>query len=141
MSKVNDHKENILFICTHNSARSQMAEGIINSLFSDKYEAYSAGTQPTKINPYTIRVLLEIGIDISKHRAKDISEFKNKNFRYVVTVCDRARETCPFFPNGEIFLHSSFLDPSEAKGTDQERLSVFRSVRDSIREWIQSNFG
>jgi arsenate reductase len=118
-----------------------MAEGIINYLFGDKYEAYSAGTQASKINPYTIRVLLEIGIDISTYRAKDISEFKNKNFKYVVTVCDHARETCPFFPKGEVFLHSSFMDPSQAEGTEQEKLAIFRSVRDSIKEWIQNNFG
>lgn len=134
-------KERVLFICTHNSARSQMAEGILNTYFGDKYEAYSAGTQPTKINPFTVRILLEIGIDISKNRVKDISEFKDKNFKYVVTVCDSAKETCPFFPNGEIFFHSSFTDPSQTEGIEQEILFAFRSVRDSIREWIQKNFG
>ena len=141
MSKNNIHKERILFICTHNSARSQIAEGILTSFYGDKYEAYSAGTQATRVNPLAIKVLAEIDIDISAYRAKDISEFKEQKFKYVVTVCDHARETCPFFPNGKVFLHSSFIDPSQATGTEQEILSVFRSVRESIREWIQNYFG
>ena len=90
-------KKKVLFICTHNSARSQMAEGILRTLYGDRYEAYSAGTQPTKVNPYAIKVMSEIGIDISNHRSKSAEEFRGKEFDYVVTVCDNVKEACPFF--------------------------------------------
>ena len=130
----------VLFICTHNSARSQMAEGFLNTLYGDKYEAYSAGIEPAKINPYAIRVMAEIGIDISKKRSKSIEKFRGKNFDYVVTVCDHAKEACPFFP-GEKILHRGFEDPSEFKGARDEILAKVRRVRDEIKDWIEKTFG
>ena len=130
-------KKTILFICTHNSARSQMAEGIVNYFYSEYFEAKSAGTIPTKVNPYAQAVMKELGIDLSHHRSKPIEEFKGQVFDIVVTVCDSARETCPFFP-GKMILHKSFEDPSRATGTDYEILDVFRRIRDEIKDWIEN---
>ena len=137
----NKKKQKVLFICTHNSARSQMAEGLLRALYGDQYDVYSAGTQPTKVNPYAVKVMSEIGIDISNHRSKNVREFFGMKFDYVVTVCDHARETCPFFPGGKKYLHKGFLDPSNFKGTDEEKLRMFRRVRDEIRDWIIKTFG
>ena len=134
-------KKKVLFICTHNSARSQMAEGILRTLYGDRYEAYSAGTQPTKVNPYAIKVMSEIGIDISNHRSKSAEEFRGKEFDYVVTVCDNAKEACPFFPGGKTYLHKGFKDPSEFKGNENEIVAEFRRVRDEIKRWIEETFG
>ncbi len=128
-------KKEVLFICTHNSARSQMAEGLVNALYSDRFRAYSAGTEKTKVNPLAIEVMKEIGIDISHHTSKTVEVFRDRLFDIVVTVCDNARETCPFFP-GKKVIHRSFEDPSSAMGTREERLQVFRRVRDEIKEWI-----
>ena len=133
-------KKKVLFICTHNSARSQMAEGLINALYGDKYEAYSAGTEPTEVNPYAIKAMAELGIDISKQRSKSIKEFRGKTFEYVATVCDHAKEACPFFP-GEKILHKGFEDPSEFKGAGAEILAKIRRVRDEIKDWIEKAFG
>jgi arsenate reductase len=132
-------KKNVLFICTHNSARSQMAEGLLNTLYGDRYEAKSAGVTPTKINPYAVKAMAEIGIDISKNRSKSIEEFHGENFNYVVTVCDNARETCPFFP-GEKIIHKAFEDPFQFKGSEEEILKGVRRVREEIREWIKKAF-
>ena len=129
----------ILFICTHNSARSQMAEGLMRELYGDHYDAYSAGTDLTNVNPNAIRVMKEIGVDISHQRSKSISEFKDWKFDYVITVCDQARETCPFFPDG-VFIHTSFKDPSLIDGSENEILNSFREVRDEIRNWIEKVF-
>jgi len=118
-----------------------MAEGFLNALYGNRYEAYSAGVEPTRINPYAIKVMAEIGIDISTHRSKSIEEFRGKNFAYVVTVCDHAKEACPFFPEGEEFLHKGFRDPSEFCGTEDEILVKVRRVRDEIRNWIEKTFG
>jgi len=134
-------KKKVLFICTHNSARSQMAEGILRTLYGDRYEAYSAGTQPTKVNPYAIKVMSEIGIDISNHRSKSAEEFRGKEFDYVVTVCDNAKEACPFFPGGKTYLHKGFKDPSEFKGNENEIVAEFQRVRDEIKRWIEETFG
>lgn len=134
-------KKKVLFICTHNSARSQMAEGILRTLYGDRYEAYSAGTQPTKVNPYAIKVMSEIGIDISNHRSKSAEEFRGKEFDYVVTVCDNAKEACPFFPGGKTYLHKGFKDPSEFKGNENEIIAEFQRVRDEIKRWIEETFG
>ena len=116
-----------------------MAEGFLNALYGDKYEAYSAGIKPTKVNPYAIRVMAEIGVDISTHRSKSIKEFHGKNFDYVVTVCDHAKEVCPFFP-GEKVLHHSFPDPSTFKGSEDKILEEVRQVRDEIKKWIKRTF-
>ena len=133
-------KEKVLFICTHNSARSQMAEGFLNALYGDRYEGSSAGIEPARVNPYAIKVMAEIGIDISKYRSKSIEDFRGKNFDYVVTVCDHAKEVCPFFP-GEKILHRSFEDPSEFKGNEDEILEEVRRVRDEIKDWIEKTLG
>ena len=132
-------KKKVLFLCTHNSARSQMAEGFLNTLYGDRYEAHSAGITPTRINPHVVKAMAEIGIDISKNRSKSIEEFRGENFNYVVTVCDSARETCPFFP-GEKIIHKAFEDPSEFKGSEEEILKEVRQVRDRIKEWIKTAF-
>lgn len=132
-------KKKVLFICTHNSARSQMAEGFLNALKGDRYEAYSAGIEPRKINPFAVKAMAEVGIDISTQRSKSIEEFRGENFDYVVTVCDQAKAACPFFP-GEIILHKDFEDPSEFKGTEDEILDKIRHVRDEIKDWIEETF-
>jgi len=133
-------KKTVLFICTHNSARSQMAEGFLNALLGDRYEGYSAGIEPAKVNPYAIKAMAEVGIDMSKHRSKSIEEFRGKNFDYVVTVCESAREACPFFP-GEVLLHKDFRDPSEFRGTEDEIMREVREVREEIRDWLLKTFG
>ncbi len=128
----------VLFICTHNSARSQMAEAFVNH-FSKEWKAESAGTEPSGINPQAIRVMEELGISMEGHRSKSIEEFRGRDFDLVVTVCDHAKETCPFFP-GKKHIHKGFQDPSEAEGTEEEILAVFRRVRDEIRRWIMEEF-
>lgn len=117
-----------------------MAEGFIKVLYSDKYKAYSAGTTPSSVNPYAIRVMKEIGIDISNQRSKSINEFRGEIFDYVVTVCDNARETCPFFP-GKKVIHKGFQDPASVEGREEEKIAIFRKVRDEIKHWIIETFG
>ena len=116
-----------------------MAEGILNVLHGDGYEGYSAGVTPTKVNPYVVKSMAEIGIDISRNRSKSIEEFRGENFNYVVTVCDSAREACPFFP-GETIIHKSFEDPSQFSGSEEEILKAVRLVREEIKEWIKNTF-
>jgi len=132
-------KQRVLFICTHNSVRSQMAEGFLNACYGDRYEGFSAGIEPKRINEYAIKVMREVGIDISSHTSKSIEKFRGMHFDYVVTVCDHAREVCPFFP-GDTILHKSFEDPSNFKGTPNEILDRTRGVRDEIKEWIRETF-
>jgi arsenate reductase len=129
----------VLFLCTHNSARSQMAEALLNALYGNKYRAYSAGVTPTKVNPYVVKAMAEVGIGISRNRSKSIEEFRGENFNYVVTVCDSARETCPFFP-GEKVLHQSFDDPNQMEGSEKEIMKGVRQVREEIKEWIKKTF-
>ena len=129
----------VLFICTHSSARSHMAEAFLNALCGDNYQAESAGVTPTGINPYVVNVMAEVGIDLSTHRSKSIMEFQGKTFDYVVTVCNSAREVCPFFP-GEKEIHKSFPDPSAFDGTDEEILVKVRNVRDEIKAWVENTF-
>jgi arsenate reductase len=131
--------KSVLFICTNNSARSQMAEAFLNKLCGDKYEAKSAGVTPTQINPYVAKVMAEMGIDLSTHRSKSIMEFEGKTFDYVVTVCDPARENCPFFP-GKIEMDKSFPDPAAFTGTEEEILPKVRVVRDEIKNWVENTF-
>lgn len=133
-------KEKVLFLCTHNSARSQMAEGLLRKMYGKYYDVYSAGISPSGIIPYTIKVMEEIGIDISHQRSKSILDFKGKKFDYIVTVCDKAKELCPFFPNGKHYLHKSFQDPVKNINNEQEALEVFRKVRDEIKKWIEKEF-
>ena len=132
-------KKKVLFLCTHNSARSQMAEAFLNALYGNRYESQSAGITPTKVNPYVIKAMAEVGIDISGNRSKSIEEFRGENFNYVVTVCDNARETCPFFP-GEKIVHKSFEDPAGFEGSENEKLEKVRHVRDQIKEWVTTTF-
>jgi arsenate reductase len=132
-------KKTVLFLCTHNSARSQMAEALLNTLHGDKYEAQSAGITPTRINPYVVKAMAEIEIDLSKNRSKSIEEFRGENFNYVVTVCDSAKEACPFFP-GEKVIHKAFEDPSQFKGSEEEIMNGVRRVREEIREWLEKTF-
>lgn len=131
----------VLFVCTHNSARSQMAEGLLRAFYGDKFEAYSAGTNPAGVNPYAIKVMKEIGVDISKHRAKSLDEFKGIKFDYVVTLCNGAKESCPFYPNATHQVHKEFKDPSEVIGSREDILSAFREVRNEIKKWIDETFG
>ncbi len=136
----NTMKEKVLFICTHNSARSQMAEGLMNALLGDQYEAFSAGTEPSHVNPFAIESLKEIDIDISTNRSQNIHEFKGLEFDYVITVCDNAKESCPVFPGGCKYIHKGFVDPSRSKGGDGQVLMNFNVVRDEIRDWILKRF-
>jgi len=129
-------KKKILFVCTHNSARSQMAEGLVNALHSDRYEAFSAGTKPATVNPYAVQVMGEIGIDISGHTAKGEEMFLDMDLDYVVTVCDNANETCPYFPGGRERIHRGFRDPASEEGPPTQKLEAFRRARDEIRNWI-----
>ena len=130
-------KKSILFICVHNSARSQMAEGLVNALCADRWEAVSGGTQATRVHPSAIKAMAEIGIDISGHRSKSIDEFAGRRFDYVVMVCDEKQTDCPFFPGGKEYIHKAFDDPAACTGTGEEILSCFRKTRDEIRRWIE----
>jgi arsenate reductase len=116
-----------------------MAEGLLNALYSDRYNAYSAGVTPADVNPYAIRVMAELGIDISTNRSKSIDEFRGRTFDYVVTVCDHAKEVCPFFP-GKSILHQSFTNPADFSGNDETILSGMRQVREEIKHWIEQTF-
>lgn len=127
----------VLFLCTHNSARSQMAEGLLRHLAGDRFEAHSGGTEATRVRPLAVRAMDEVGVDISGQESKTLDRYLEEPFDYVITVCDDANEACPFFPGAKNRLHWSLEDPSRAEGSEQERLEVFRSVRDRIRERIE----
>ncbi len=129
----------VLFICTHNSARSQMAEGLVNGLYSHALTAKSAGTKPSQVHPLAIEVMAELDIDISDHRSKGLIEFKGQEFDNVVMVCSDAAETCPFFPGGKEQIHHSFNDPSGIVGTEHDKLIAFRKSRNEINKWIIDN--
>ena len=135
------NKKTVLFICTQNSARSQMAEGLLRSMFGDRFEVFSAGTNPFKVNPFAIAAMKNAGIDISSHRSKSIDEFIDQDMDYAITVCDSAKETCPYFPNAKVSLHHSFSDPAAATGNEEEILAEFQRVRDEIRIWLVKQFG
>lgn len=134
-------RQTVLFVCTHNSARSQMAEGILNHFFGDRYQAFSAGTEKTHLQPLAIEAMKRIRIDISHHKSKTVDHFTGREFDIMVTVCDRAKETCPFIPTRKDRLHWSLEDPSESTGSEEERLVVFEQVRDEIKERIIDYFG
>ena len=129
-------KTRVLFLCTHNSARSQMAEGLLRHLAGDRFEVMSAGTESTFVRPEAIEAMSELGADISGQRSKTLERYLGEPFDYVVTVCDDANEACPVFPGAEHRLHWSFQDPSRAEGSEEERLEVFRKVREEIRARI-----
>jgi arsenate reductase (thioredoxin) len=125
-------RQRVLILCTGNSARSQMAEGLLRNIAGDRFEVASAGIAPTQVRPEAITAMRELGIDISQHRSKSVDEFANQEFDYVITVCDNANEQCPVFPGKTKRIHWSFEDPAAAKGDEQSRLAVFRRVRDEI---------
>jgi arsenate reductase len=130
----------VLFLCTHNSARSQMAEGFLRALAPDRVEAASAGTEATRVHPLAIRVMDEVGIDLRSHTSKTLEPFVREPWDYVITVCDNASERCPLFSGRATRIHWSFEDPSTAAGPEEERVAVFRRVRDAIaarlRAWL-----
>ena len=130
-------RRRVLLLCTGNSCRSQMAEGWLRHLAGDRFEVFSAGTQPAGLNPGAVDAMREAGVDISPHRSKHLNEFSGVRFDYVVTVCDRAKETCPIFPGARTVLHWSFDDPAHATGSADERRAVFHRVRDEIGERIR----
>ncbi|MGE5544788.1 MAG: arsenate reductase ArsC [Bacillota bacterium] len=130
-------KKKVLFICTQNSARSQMAEGLLRSMYGDRYEVYSAGTNPFRVNPFAIAAMKNIGVDLSGHRSKSIDEFTDVDIDYAVTVCDSARESCPYFPKAKVILHHSFTDPAAVRGSEDFILAEFEKVRDEIKAWIE----
>jgi arsenate reductase len=131
-------KPRILVLCTGNSARSQMGEGLFRHCLGDRFEVHSAGTRPSFVRPEAIAVMAELGIDISGHRSKPVDEFRDTEFRYVVTVCDHAKESCPVLPGVAERLHWSFEDPAAVEGTEDERLAAFRRIRDQIRERVEA---
>jgi arsenate reductase (thioredoxin) len=126
----------ILVLCTHNSARSQMAEALLRSYGNGRFKVVSAGTEATRVNPFAVEAMHEIGVDISGARSKHLDTFIEDEFEYVITVCDSAAESCPMFPGRAERIHWSFPDPSAASGSDEDKLSVFRHVRDDIAEQI-----
>ena len=134
-------KKKVLFLCTHNSCRSQMAEGLVNHYLGDYCQAFSAGTEATRVNPLAAQVLAELGIDISGHRSKTLDEFVGQSFDYVITLCGDANEQCPLFFGGVQRLHQGFEDPSRLIGSVEEVLPEFRRVRDEIKEWAVKYFG
>jgi arsenate reductase len=147
------NKIKVLFLCTHNSARSQIAEGLLRHFYGEKYEAFSAGSSPTQVHPYAIKVMAEIGIDISKQTSKSIEEFRNKDIDLVISVCSSsARVVCPFcsspiigdrpeiihqtLPGAKHYLQNGFNDPSEVEGDEENKVEAFRRTRDEIKKWI-----
>ena len=133
-------KPRVLFLCTGNSVRSQMAEGLLREMAGDRFEVLSAGTHPAGVNPLAIEAMQEIGIDISKHRSRNVTEFLGKPIEYVVTVCDRAKESCPIFPGTYKFLSWSLDDPAAIDGTKEEKLLAFRRIRDQLSRNIEKQF-
>ncbi len=127
-------KKRVLVLCTGNSARSQMAEGLLRQLAGDRFEVFSAGTRPAGLNPNAVTAMAELGIDISGHRSKSVDEFTGKQFDYVITVCDTAKESCPFFSGGEKRIHRGFEDPAASPG--EQQLERFRRVRDQLSSWL-----
>jgi len=132
--------EKILILCTGNSARSQMAEGLLKYICQNEYEIFSAGTKPSIVRSEAIKVLQEIGIDISNNWSKSVDEFTDKEIDYVLTVCDNAQENCPYFPAKTKLIHHSFADPAEVEGDEATRLAVFRRVRDEIKKYLETDF-
>lgn len=128
----------VLILCTGNSARSQMAEGLLRHDSGGKFEVESAGTKPGQVRREATEAMKEIGIDITSHRSEHVDEFQNQSFDYVLTVCDNAKETCPIYPGQTNRIHHSFDDPAAVQGTEEERLAAFRRVRDEIRDYLHS---
>jgi len=132
------NKKSVLVLCTGNSARSQMAEGLIRHICNDAYDVFSAGTKPSKVRPEAIKAMAEKGIDISGHRSKSVDEFASREIDFVLTVCDNAKENCPYFPATTLLVHHSFEDPAAVEGSEEERLNAFRKIRDEIEDYVPS---
>ena len=126
----------VLFLCTENACRSQMAEGLVNHDLAGEVKAFSAGVRPSRVNPRAVRVLAELGIDISHHRAKSVNDLAGETFDLVITVCDQAQQQCPIFPGETQVMHLGFPDPARATGTDAEIMAAFRQGRDAMREQL-----
>lgn len=133
-------KKSVLILCTGNSARSQMAEGLLKNIAASRFEVESAGTKPSSVCPEAIAVLAEMHIDIIGSRSKSVTEFMDRKFDFVLTVCDNAAENCPYFPAGTKVVHRSFRDPAAVEGLSGERLRAFRDVRDQINAYLKSEF-
>lgn len=131
-------RKRVLILCTGNSARSQMAEGLLRHDAGERFDVESAGTKASFVRPEAIDAMKELGIDISGHRSKNVSEFDGQSFDYVITVCDNARETCPVFFGPAEKLHQNFADPAAVEGSAEERLAAFRIVRDQLRDYLKS---
>ncbi len=132
-------RHRMLFLCTHNSARSQMAEGLLRHLGGDRFEAFSAGSEATHVRHLATRAMAELGIDISKQESRTLDRYLQEPFEYVITVCDQANASCPIFPGGKARLHWSLPDPSQAQGSEDEQLAVYRQVRDDLRMRIEQD--
>jgi arsenate reductase (thioredoxin) len=130
-------KKRILILCTGNSARSQMAEGLLRHDAGEGFEVFSAGTKPSHVRPEAIAVMRELGIDISGHLSKSVDEFAGQSFDYVLTVCDNAKESCPVFAGRTVTIHKNFEDPAALQGSGGQRLALFRRVRDEIRSYLR----
>jgi len=130
-------KKKVLFVCTANSARSQMAEGLLREMYGDRFDVFSAGVAPSPVSPWAIKVLEEVGIDISSQKSKAVSKFENESFDHVMTLCDNAKEICPAFSNARFVMHHGFPDPYYAK----DRLEAFRKLREDIRSFLIGAFG
>ncbi len=150
MTPENFKRSKVLFLCYHNSARSQMAEGLLRTLYGDRYEVYSAGIEATSIDPRAVKVMSEIGIDISGQTSKGMDKFQGILFDLAVTVCDKAKEACPICgislkapetaPAAKKVIHKTFKDPADAIGSEEEQLNAFRKIRDEIKDWIARTF-
>jgi arsenate reductase len=130
-------KKNVLFICVHNSARSQMAEGLFRHYYGEECYVHSAGSEPRGIHPLSVQVMAEIEIDLSKHRSKSLKEFEGQEMDYVVTVCSDSQVACPFFAGGKEYIHKSFEDPSACTGPEEEKIEQFRVVRNELKKWLE----
>ncbi len=133
---MSEDKRSILVLCTGNSARSQMAEGLLKHICTGRYDVYSAGIKPGIVRPEAIKVLSEMDIDISNNRSKSIAEFGDLEIDFVLTVCDNAKENCPYFPARTKLIHHAFEDPANVEGNEETRLQAFRGVRDQIKEYL-----
>lgn len=138
MSNLEAQKLRVLILCTGNSARSQMAEGLLRHLGGTRFEVFSAGTNPSLVRPEAIQVMGEIGIDITRQRSKSVAEFLGQSFDFVITVCDNAKEICPIFPGQAQQIHQSFTDPPPPNfGPEEYRVQIFQQVRDDLQEWLE----
>jgi arsenate reductase (thioredoxin) len=140
MMENNIIKKSVLFLCTHNAVRSQMAEAFLNHLCGDLHSAFSAGSDPTRIDPLVVTVMKEIGIDVSANSSKNVSVFQGMHFDCVVTVCDQVQESCPYFSQGDIRIHKRFSDPSNFQGNAEDVIHEYRRVRDEIKAWVEKEF-